>query len=134
MSTFVEMLKNNPDTLFGKGSTSEEITNAENALQLSFAPEYKDYLSTLTLVAFEGRELTGLCKSKRLNVVDVTLAQRKLIPDMPSDLYVVEETNIDGIVIWQNQAGKVFQTAPNACTMNVADSLAEYYSPLEKEE
>ena len=40
--------------------------------------------------------------------------------------YVVEETGIDGIVIWQAPTGDIFQTALGAKTRRISDSLAEY--------
>ena len=36
----------------------------------------------------------GICASKRLNIVDVTLAERKINP-FGSNLYVIETANID---------------------------------------
>jgi hypothetical protein len=42
------------------------------------------------------------------------------------NLYVVEQANIDGIVIWQSETGEVFQTMPNALPIKISDSLLEY--------
>ena len=41
-------------------------------------------------------------------------------------LYVIEETHMDDIVIWQNAKGEIYQTAPNAKPIKICDSLAEY--------
>lgn len=60
-----------------------------------------------------------------MNVVDVTLLQRQRVSDA-SSWYVVEETGIDGIVIWQTPTGDIFQTALGAKTRRISDSLAEY--------
>lgn len=126
MSSLVKKIKSSPDALFGKGVSAEEIAKAEEKLQLKFAKEYCDYLSAFTVVAIDGRELTGLSNSKRVNVVAVTESQRKLNQDAPANLYVVEEANIDGIVVWQNESGMVYQTAPGAKMIKVADSLESY--------
>ena len=42
--------------------------------------------------------------------------------------YVVEEANIDGIVIWQDSDGTVYQTMPNSECKAIANSLMEYIS------
>lgn len=126
MCSLVKKIKSSPDALFGKGVSAEEIAKAEEKLQLKFAKEYCDYLSAFTVVAIDGRELTGLSNSKRVNVVAVTESQRKLNQDAPANLYVVEEANIDGIVVWQNESGMVYQTAPGAKMIKVADSLESY--------
>lgn len=83
------------------------------------------YLKDIGLACFDGHELTGICKSARLNVVDVTLLQRQRVSDAYS-WYVVEETGIDGRVIWQTPTGDIYQTAPGTKTRKVFGSLAEY--------
>lgn len=96
---------------------------------MTFSDEYREYLENLALVALAGRELTGISDYDRVNVISVTEHMKALNQDIPDDYYVVEEAYIDGIVIWQDQAGAVYQSAPNAEIQKVADSLAEYYFP-----
>ena len=78
------------------------------------------------LACFAGHEFTGLTTTKRLNVVSVTKEQRSLFGEAVSAWYVIEEAHIDGIVIWQDAAGAVYQTMPNSQAEKIADSLAEY--------
>lgn len=106
--------------------TKEDIINAEEKLKLCFSEEYKKYLTAYGFVTYEGHELTGICKSKRLNVVDVTLDERNITPYIPNDWYVIEQLNIDGIAIWQSSTGEIFQTAPNTNPKKICNSLAEY--------
>lgn len=70
--------------------------------------------------------LTGICNSPRLNVVDVTICERENNPDVPKYWYVLEQANIDGIVIWQNQKGEVYQTQPCREIKMIANSIVEY--------
>ena len=126
MSSLVDYIKNYPDALCGKAGNEEDIKEAEATLNLSFSNEYRAYLRAITSAALDGRELTGICKSKRLNVTDATLKQRKLNPDIPDTMYVVEETNIDGIVIWQDNTGTVYQTAPGIRLTKIANSIKDY--------
>lgn len=126
MISFVKKINESPGAIYGKGSPMESITCAENQLELIFAKEYKEYLLTFSVMAIDGREFTGLSKSKRVNVVSVTLHQRELNPDLPCDWYVVEEANIDGIVIWQNSDGAIYQTQPGLAAIKIADSFEKY--------
>ncbi len=126
MKDILQALESQEDFMkFGKISR-KLITESEKILELHFSLEYKKYVSAYSHVIYDGHELTGICSSKRLNVVDVTLKERKNNPFVPQDWYVVEQTNIDGIVIWQNAKGEIYQTAPNEEPLKICDSLAEY--------
>ena len=76
----------------------------------------------------DGIELTGIAKSAHRNVVNQTKQERELNPKIPNNMYVVENTGVDGIIIWQNSDGVLYATAPNTNAKMVADSLSEYYS------
>ena len=78
------------------------------------------------LASFDGHELTGLTNISRLDVVTVTKEQRAINTNIPESWYVVEETNIDGIIIWQNELGHMYQTSPSGIPQKIAHSLLEY--------
>ena len=78
------------------------------------------------IAAFAGHELTGLSDAKRTNVVDVTIKERNRNINIPDELYVIEETNMDGIVFWQNQKGEVFRSYSSGEITKAYDSLEEY--------
>ena len=80
---------------------------------------------TIGNMSLPGHELTGVCGSKRLNVVPVTLEERSNTT-VPLDWYVLEQANIDGIVLWQDKSGAVYQTAPHIKPRKLCGSLAEY--------
>lgn len=115
-----------PDYIGASGRSEEEIICAEKALEISFAKDYRKYLAEIGLACFDGHELTGLTNTARLNVVSVTNEKREQFGDFVESWYVVEETNIYGIVIWQDSDGIVYETAPNSKTKKIANSLAEY--------
>ena len=115
------------DAITGKDVDKSTIESAEQALGVSFSQEYRAYLERYGIAAVNGHELTGICKSDRTNVVSVTQSA-KCIHVTGDDWYVVEQTNIDGIVIWQASDGSVYQTAPNAKAKKICESLAEYIS------
>ena len=115
-----------PDFIGGNGRSEIEIENTEKILSLIFAKDFRTYLLEIGIACFDGHELTGICTSSRLNVVDVTINERTNNPDVPSDWYVIEQTNIDGIVIWQNSKGEVYQTQPCCDSIKIANSIVEY--------
>jgi hypothetical protein len=126
MSEFVKQLRLKPDFHAMSGADSEQVKKAEQALGLRFSADYREYLSAFGVASFDGHELTGICDFPRLNVVDVTIEQRAFGTDIPADLYVIEQANIDGIVIWQSGTGEVYQSMPNMPPAKWHDSLREY--------
>ncbi len=125
MSDIIEALKCAPDYIGGSGRTEDEIRKAEELIGVEFASDYRCYLKEIGLACLDGHELTGICKSTRLNVVDVTLSKRQHVSEAYA-WYVIEETGIDGIVIWQAPAGSVYETTPNSKPKKIANSIAEY--------
>lgn len=126
MNDIINIIRGMPDFIGGKGESEIDIENAEKILSLIFAKDFHTYLLEIGLACFDGHELTGICAYPRLNVVDVTLNERAKNPDIPKEWYVIELANIDGIVIWQNQQGEVYQTQPNYECIKIAHSIAEY--------
>ena len=109
-----------------KGASAEQIANAEAALGVKFSEEYRKYVSAFGIASFAAHELTGICTSPRLNVVDVTIEERSTNPELPTDWYVLEQMNIDDVTIWQSSTGEVFQTIPGAKSIKLCGSLSEY--------
>lgn len=112
-------------------ASSEDIALAEEVLNLRFSEDYRIYVSTYGAISARGIELTGVTRSKRLSVVDVTLRERE-INDLPTNFYVVEDTGIDGLLILQNQTGEIFSIAPHKPIKKVCASLAEYILHVQK--
>lgn len=125
MSSFVDKLRTFPRMRCAGGVDEAAIEQAEDTLGLIFSKEYREYLLELGEAKAAGREFTGICKAKRLHVVDVTQEERENVP-VPEDWYVVEQANIDGIVIWQDASGAVYQTGPGAKQKRLCKSLAAY--------
>ena len=107
MTSIIETIKNLRGLLSSTGVSEEEINTAENTVHLTFSDEYRCYLKEFGIIAFSGRELTGLCQSPRTNVVSVTVENKNQNKEIPNDWYVIEESNIDGLVTWQSGNGKV---------------------------
>lgn len=128
MSKIIDAFKDKPDLLAGKGVSDKMVKEAEKALNLTFSDEYRDYLREFAIAAYSGHELTGITKSPRVNVVDVTKEERKMNPDISGDLYVIEQTDVEEIVIWQSADGRIFYSSPNQALTPLCNSLFEYIS------
>lgn len=125
MSELVNVLKKMPDLYSLQGAETEEIDSAERALNVVFSPEYREYLAEYGIASANGHELTGICSSKRLNVVDVTLDQKGR-HSVPGSYYVVEDVYVDDVVVWQSADGGIFQSVPGSPPSKLCSSLAEY--------
>ena len=125
---FVETIRNFPDFIGSGGRTDREIDACEKALNLRFSEEYRTYLKKIGLACFDGTELTGITAVPRLDVAAATKKAKERNILIPEDLYVVEDTGIDGILVWQSSAGEVFLSAPGTALRKAADSLTEYYT------
>lgn len=126
MNTIVDLIRSLPDLLTMQGASPEQIAHAETELNTSFAPEYREYLSAFGCIVFGAHELTGICASPRLNVVSVTMQARAANPDIPPENYVIEDIGIDGVLIWQNPCGAIFQSILGRGLAKAASSLSDY--------
>ena len=124
--SFIDELKRKPCFMSFDPANNDDIILAENTLCVRFAEEYKEYMEICGFAVYEGHELTGICNSKRLNVVDVTLSERSCSCDECQKWYVVEQINYDGIVIWQSATGEIYRTSYGKRPLRICNSLVEY--------
>ncbi len=108
------------------GVELDEILKAETDLGVKFSAEYKSYLLKYGEVSCYGHELTGICKIKRLSVVDATKEVKQNGYQVPDGYYVIEELHIDGIVYFQNSKGEIYSIQPNSEPILVYKSIREY--------
>ena len=122
----VKLIQSKTDLMIYSPASPELIIQAEKELQVTFSEDYIDYISAFGIAIFEGHELTGICDKKRLDVVRNTKEERALNMFVSKGWYVLENPGIDGIIIWQDGTGKIYQTIPNGQKRLIANSLAEY--------
>ena len=109
-----------------EGVSDEEIIKAEEKLGLTFAEEYTTYLNEFGLLSYGVHELTGICKSIRLNVVDATIRERAENKNITDDMYLIEQIGVENMSIWQNSQGEIYEVAYGAIPQKIFDSLEEY--------
>lgn len=126
MKSIIDVFKSKNYFISEHRASSPEIDNAQNALGLTFAEDYITYLKEFGTASYEGHELTGIGKDSNLDVVTVTTRNLHKNPNINMPLYVIEETNIDGIVIWQAPDKKIYQTGMKSAPVKIAENLTEY--------
>lgn len=107
-------------------ATPSAVSEAEQALGLRFAPDYKAYVLQFGAISACGIELTGVTTSRRLDVVAVTKRNRVMNGNIPPNMYVVEDMAIDGLLILQDATGAVYSAPPHVVPCKVFDSLTDY--------
>ena len=125
MEKIINVIEHLEDLRYLKGASSLEIENAEKELNLKFSVEYKKYLMEYGVISAKKVELTGIVKSSRLNVVELTKSVRES-KEIKQDLYVVENLAIDGLLILQNSKGEIFELQSSPEIKKLYDSLSEY--------
>ena len=121
-----EFLRNCADFYSLSGISINKVEEAEKRLGLQFAEDYKDYLLRFGLASANGHEFTGLCYSPRLNVVNVTEKERERNKNISSDMYVLEDLNIDHAIVWQSSSGAIYQTIEDSYPVEIYSSFEDY--------
>lgn len=130
MSKLIDKIKKCDGAVFGDGISTDEIQKLEKETDTLFADDYKEYLQTFKIAAINGHELTGMSNSNRLRVSTVTIDERKRNINVNNDYYVIEVTNIDDIIIWQDKNGKIYMTTGEGKLKELHSSLCDYISSL----
>lgn len=126
MSRIIETLQGINGLVSTGGVSEEEVDAYEKEHGITFSSEYKEYLMSFGVASCDCHELTGISKSKRLDVFANTAKWREKNNQIPIDYYVVEDLNIDDAVIWQDKKGEIYQTVGNSIPMKIAESFADY--------
>jgi len=103
-----------------------EVNRAEQELGLKFSEDYRTYVETFGIISAYSLELTGITESERLNVISATRAAWEFHNHVPRNFYLIEDAAFDGILIWQDSSGNIYETTPNQQPNKICSSLAEY--------
>lgn len=128
MSEIVSVISQLPEMEHAVPATESEVAAAETALGLAFAPEYREYLLHFGAAFSDIIAVSGLCDDPDYNVVTLTQALRPHHQPVPRSCYAIEDVGVDGLVVWQDATGTVYQSVPGSEAMKVFDSLAAFLS------
>jgi len=108
------------------------IDKAEAELGVNFAEDYKGITAQFGAISFRGHTLSGISPFPGNDVVALTKEHRAYISGVPCSFYVIEEAHIDGIVIWQDFDGRIYQTQPDSKPVLIFDCLYDYILRLKQ--
>lgn len=126
MKDIIQTINNLENMRFIKPVSMEQIIEAEKELGVNFADDYIKYVKKYGVISAKGIELTGVTTCERLNVISVTKRERNINPNIPANMYVIENTAINGLIALQDETGKVYTITPNETPKLNCNSLSEY--------
>lgn len=126
MKDIIQSINNLENMRFIKPASMEQIIEAEKELGINFAEDYAKYVEKYGAISAKGIELTGVTNYERLNVISVTKRERNINPNIPANMYVIENIAIDGLIVLQDETGKVYTVTPNKIPKLICNSLSEY--------
>lgn len=126
MNSLVTVLENKKNVYHKAGVDEKVLIDAETSLGLHFSNDYKEYLSNFGLISYESHELTGICESPRLNVVEATKREKAENEYLTEDMYLLEQLGVENLSIWQNTNGEIFEVPYKGKPRKIFDSLIEY--------
>ncbi len=129
MKELISLISEADGFLSMSGAKLSDVETAESLLGLHLAQDYKEYVLAFGAATFNGHELTGICRSDRLNVVSATERARLLYPCFPGNLYVIEDLQFDHVLTVQDSTGTVSCYGPDDEPKYLAESLREYLFP-----
>ncbi len=131
MEIWLDLIRENNLYKMAQPASQKEVDAAEELLELTFAPDYKEFLLTIGASICFGHEIMGIAENENLNVVISTKKARKYNGQLPHSWYVIEDTHIDGILIMQSADGSVYQISPDGTILQVANNMESYLtSPI----
>ena len=108
MSRIVELINSIEKVKSIGGANASQITEAENALGVSFPADYREYLENFGAARFNGIELCGLNITGYMNVVEATMQEKSVNDKFPKGMYVIEDLGVDARLIIGDSAGNVY--------------------------
>ena len=126
MKDIIQTISNLENMRFIKPVSMEQIIEAEKKLGVNFADDYIKYVKKYGAISAKGIELTGVTTHERLSVVSITKKERNMNPNIPINMYVIENIAIDGLIALQDKTGKVYTVTLNKTPKLSCNSLSEY--------
>ena len=121
----IKLIKSTEEAFYGTGASEDDIKNAQERLRLQFSDDYIEYLKLYGAAMVNGHSLTGISNSKQLDVVENTLREKKIDNRISDDLYVIENTTMDGIIIWQTKNRMIYESSFTGIRI-ICKSLSDY--------
>ena len=135
MNNIIKTIESFKRKRFTGSISTDLIHNAENELGLKLSKEYKDILQKYGSLCIKGEEFLGI-DNDNYDIVKATKDVRINDSNFPLDAYVIENTAIEGILIFegililQKDTCELFTYQPNGQLQPLSDTLEEYLLSL----
>ncbi|MCM1141853.1 MAG: SMI1/KNR4 family protein [Muribaculum sp.] len=106
------------------------IIKSESNLGVKFSNEYVLFLQNFGNMMYRHVEILGLNTNHIDDCVSYTVEAREEDESIPSDMYVIANAGIDGVLILQNTEGDVFSHYPFSECIKKASSLENFIRSL----
>jgi hypothetical protein len=128
MSDIISTIKKLPSMKsYASPASDEAIKKAEEKLNLKFADDYREYVSVFGAVCSDIIAVSGIIDDEEFGVVNLTNKLRPFYPQIPLSFYVIEDVGVDGLVIWQDETGAIYQSIPcQEPPMRIHNDLSDY--------
>lgn len=126
MNDIIKTIKELPELRYSGPVDEGTIYKTEKDLGLVFAEEYKKYLLNFGFAYCDVIAISGIIYDEEFNVVDLTKKFKSIYKNIPSDFYVIEDVGVDGLVIWQDSLGVIYQSIPNHDPVKIFDNLSDF--------
>ncbi len=122
----IEKIKDNLEFSCKNTFNIKEIKEAENILELSFAPIFRACLNSFSLIKKGERKILSL-----FEVVEETLKARQNNAHFPKNIYIIEYIKEKKMLIAQDKNGILYEINASYTIMQKAISLASYIEEME---
>ncbi|MBD5361077.1 MAG: hypothetical protein HDR87_10280 [Bacteroides sp.] len=126
MLNIIDYIKSLKSARFTKAVSQGLIVKSECSLGVTFANDYTLLLRNFGGMMYNHNIILGLNVEHNNDCVSFTLEAREEDDTVPTDMYVICDAGIDGILFLQAQNGNVFQHAPFGECTKIADSLEDF--------
>ncbi|MDE5758697.1 MAG: SMI1/KNR4 family protein [Allobaculum sp.] len=126
MRNIIEYIKSLTSARFTKPVSQGLIVKSECSLGVAFANDYTLLLRNFGGMMYNHSEILGLNVEHDNDCVSYTLEAREEDDTIPTDMYVICDAGIDGILFLQSQNGNIFQHVPFGECTKKADSLEDF--------
>lgn len=126
MSDIISTIIKLPGMESHKPASEEVIKSVEEKLNLKFADDYREYLINFGAVRSEIIAISGITNDPEYGVLELTNKIRLFNTQIPTNFYVIEDVGVDGLVIWQDETGTIYQSLPTKAPMQLYNNLTDY--------
>ena len=126
MSDIIGTVNRLPKMEHSTSASEEQFFHAEEILGLCFSEEYRQYLSAFGAAWSDIIAISGITDDDAYSVVSLTNRLRKVNPGISPTFYAIEDVGVDGLVIWQDHTGSIYQSIPNHPAVKVFESLSAF--------